>query len=146
MIRRCGKITDNAIKTKQQLPQICYKYLWLLGQFIQHSLFYLQSIRVPEPRELAPQYPHAQPAELINIQRELYGCQFDWRTGTLIVRYKDQKFDVSVEAKEIVADNVSNKMADLIGFDDKGFDFNSACNNAIGKIIEVIRDGNKPPL
>ena len=129
------------------MPQICYKYLWLLGQFIQHSLLYLQGIRVPEPRELAPQYPQANsPSELINIHRELYGCQFDWATGTLIVRYKDQKFDVSVEAKEIVANNISNKMADLIGFDDKGFDFNSACNIAIGKIIEMIRDGNIAPL
>jgi hypothetical protein len=131
---------------KQQLPQICYKYLWLLGQFIQHSLLYLQGIRVPEPRELAFQYPRAHPGELINIQRELYGCQFDWATGTLIVRYKDIQFDVSVEAKEIVANNISNKMVDLLGFDDKGFDFNSASNDAIGKIIEKIRDGNKAPL
>lgn len=122
------------------MPQICYKYLWLLGQFIQHSLLYIQGIRVPEPRELTPQYPGALPAELINIHRELYGCQFDWRSGTLIVRYKEQKFDVSGEAKAIVADNISSKMADLIGFDDKGFDFNSACNNAVG-IIEKIRDG-----
>jgi len=64
----------------------------------------------------------------------------------VIVRFKDNRFDVSAEAKEIVANNISNKLADLIGFDDKGFDFNSACNNAIGKIIEMIRDGNKTPL
>ncbi len=64
----------------------------------------------------------------------------------MIVSYEEHEFDVSVEAKEIVANNISNKMVDLLGFDDKGFDFNSASNDAIGKIIEKIRDGTKAPL
>lgn len=139
------KISDDLIHFENsELPQIYYKYLWLLGQFIQHSLLYLQGIRVPEPPELAFAYPDKHPGELINIQREFYGCQFDWDTGTLIVGYKDDQFDVSVEAKDIIAKNVSNRLEDVLGFDDKGFDFNHACDEAI-EIIENIKNGSKSP-
>ena len=128
------------------MPHIYYKYLWLLGQFIQHSLLYLQGIRIPEPPELKAVYPDKHPGELIDIQRELYGCKFDWKTGAVIVSYGDDIYDVSSEAKAIIAENVSNKLVDLLGFDDKGFNFNNACNLAVDSIIVAITHGEKKPL
>ncbi|MFX1298176.1 MAG: hypothetical protein ACFFD2_25400, partial [Promethearchaeota archaeon] len=90
------KISDKKVCSENSdLHRIYYKYLWLLGQFIQHSLLYLQGIRVPEPPELKIVYPNKNPADLINIQREIYGCKFNWETGALIVCYGDENFDIT---------------------------------------------------
>ena len=141
------KIPDEKIFSgNAELPRVYYKYLWLLGQFIQHALLYLQGIKVIEPPELKPFYPDKNMAELIDIQRELYGCKFNWKTGELIVKYAEKFFDISSEAKELIANNVSDQMVDLLGFDDRGFDFNKACNKAITKIIDNITNGQKNPL
>ena len=129
-----------------KFPHIYYKYLWLLGQFIQHSLLYVQGIRVPEPPELKEVYPDKNPAELIDMQRELYGCKFDWDTGSVIVNYKDEQFDVSEAAKEIVAVTANRDKIACCGFDDRGFDFNRACNIAVKAIIESIIAGQVKPL
>ena len=83
----------------------------------------MQGIRVPEPPELQEEYPDKNPAELINLQREIYGCKFDWKTGSVIVSYKEAQLDVTSEAMEIVANTASKNKVDLLGFDDKGFDF-----------------------
>jgi len=109
-------------------------------------LLYLQGVKIPDPPELKQIYPDKNPVELIEIQREIYGCKFDWKMGSIIVVYKDAQFDVSLEAKEIVANTTSDKLVDLLGFDDKGFDFNTACNTAIKKIIDNITNGDKKPL
>jgi len=129
-----------------EFPHLYYKYLWLLGQFVQHSLLYLQGIDIPEPPELKSLYPDKSPAELINLHRDLYGCKFNWKTGMLIVKYGKNQFDISIEAKEIIINNVSDKLSDCIGFDDRGFDFNRACKSAIRKIIELITNGQKQPI
>ncbi|MFX1295525.1 MAG: hypothetical protein ACFFD2_11840 [Promethearchaeota archaeon] len=141
------KISDNKYQSENfELHQVYYKYLWLLGQFIQHSLFYLQGIRVPDPPELKMFYPDKEPAELINIHREIYGCKFNWKTGDLIVSYRNNQFNISLEAKKIIANNVSNKLVDLLSFDDNAFDFNSACDKAVKNIIDSITNGQKKPL
>ena len=101
---------------------------------------------MPEPPELQEEYPDKNPAELINLQREIYGCKFDWKTGSVIVSYKDAQFDVTSEAMEIVANTASKNKVDLLGFDDKGFDFNTACHVAIKNIIDDILSGQKESL
>jgi hypothetical protein len=141
------KISDKKyIPEDSGFPQVYYKYLWLLGQFVQHSLLYLEGVRVPEPPELKPLYPDKDPAELINLQRELYGCQFDWDTGSVIVKYHDSVFDISTEAKKITIQYASKHLADLLGFDDNGFDFNKACTKAVEIIINHITSGQKKPM
>ncbi len=128
------------------LPRFYYRFVWLLGQFIQHSLLSHQGIRVPDPPELRSIYPNKNPAELINIQRELYGCKFNWYTGALVVSYGESDFDITVEAHEIVANNVDGKITNYIAFDTRGFDFNQACFRAVTEIINQIRTGQKVPL
>ncbi|NVM31498.1 MAG: hypothetical protein HWN65_21850 [Candidatus Helarchaeota archaeon] len=146
-IVKVKKISDiKDIQDEVNLPHIYYKYIWLLGQFIQHSLLYLQGVRVPDPPELKERFPDKNPAQLIDIQREIYGCKFNWETGSLIVCYKDDLFEITSEAKEIVAANVTSDLAACCGFDDRGFDFNRACNKAVEKIIENITSGETQPL
>lgn len=128
------------------LPRIYFKYLWLLGQFIQHSLLYLQGVRVPEPPELKEQFPDKNPAELINLHREIYGCKFDWKTGALVVSYQESQFEVTAEAEKIVSRTINPDIIACCSFDDRGFDFNTACNEAVKDIIEVIKSGEMEPL
>jgi hypothetical protein len=128
------------------LHPVYYKYIWLLGQFIQHTLLSFQGVRIPDPPELKEFYPDKNPAELINIQRELYGCQFDWETGELIVKYDENLFDISVEASKIIAENVSGNVVDCFSFDDNGFNFYKASRQAVEDIINYIKNGEKKPL
>lgn len=143
-MRKISDVKDAQDET--DLPHRYYKYLWLLGQFIQHSLLYLQGVRIPDPIELKDSFPDKNPAELIDIQREIYGCKFNWKTGSLVVCYKDDQFEISSEAKEIIAKTVSNNIVDLLGFDTRGFDFNRACSEAVENIIECIKKGQMQPL
>lgn len=143
-VRKISK--PNELERDSILPHRLYRYLWLLGQFIQHSLLYLQGVRIPDPPELKDVYPDKDPAELINIQHELYGCKLDWNTGTLIVVYKDNQYDISSEAQNIVATTANDDMLAICSFDDRSFDFNTACSEAVKKIIESITTGQIAPL
>lgn len=136
----------NEPKSDVILPHRLYRYLWLLGQFVQHSLLYLQGVHIPDPPDLKEAYPDKNPAELIDIQRELYGCKLNWKTGSLIVVYENSQYDISVEAQKIVAATANDDMLACCSFDDRSFDFNTACNEAIKKIIENITTGQKAPL
>ncbi len=143
-VKTISKSNDKPLESI--LPHRLYRYLWLLGQFIQHSLLYLQGVRIPDPPELKEQYPDKNPAELINIQHELYGCKLNWETGTLIVVYKDNQYDISSEAQKIVAATANDDMLAICSFDDRSFDFNTACNEAVKNIIENITTGQMVPL
>ncbi|NVM54094.1 MAG: hypothetical protein HWN66_10375 [Candidatus Helarchaeota archaeon] len=137
---------SNEIQEETNLSHIYYKYLWLLGQFIQHSLLYLQGVRIPDPPELKKRFPKKNAAELINLHREMYGCKFNWKTGSLIVVYKDDQFEISSEVKEIVANNIKADFIACCGFDYRGFDFKKASSTATKKIIENITTGQLKPL
>ncbi|MHA1278105.1 MAG: hypothetical protein ACTSQI_12425 [Candidatus Helarchaeota archaeon] len=140
------KISNESIRADSKLPRFYFRFVWLLGQFIQHSLLSHQGIRVPDPPELKSLYPNKTPTELINIQRELYGCKFNWNTGALVVSYGENNFDITLEAQEIVAKNVDGKITTYIAFDTHGFDFNRACLHAETEIINQIKNGQKVPL
>lgn len=143
-MKKISEVNDK--QDEVNLPHVYYKYIWLLGQFIQHSLLYLQGVRIPDPPELKESFPDKSPAQLIDLQREMFGCKFNWETGSLIVCYKDDQFEISSEAKEIVAANVTSNRAACCGFDDRGFDFNRACNKAVEDIIENITNGQMQSL
>ncbi|MHA1264111.1 MAG: hypothetical protein ACTSRS_02650 [Candidatus Helarchaeota archaeon] len=138
--------TKNNDFEEIDLPNRYYKYLWLLGQFIQHSLLYLQGIRIPEPPELRVRFPDKSPAELIDLHRDLYGCRFDWATGSLIVCYKDDRFEITTEAKKIVATTINPDRIACCSFDDRGFNFNQACGMAVDEIITCITSGKFKPI
>lgn len=144
---RCDKISEKKeLDNSSDLPRFYYRFVWLLGQFIQHCLLSTQGIRVPGPPELKSIYPNKNPAELINIQRALYGCKFDWATGALIVSYGEKNFDITSEVQEIIANTVDGRITDYIAFDTRGFDFNQACNYAVTHVINQIQAGVKPPI
>lgn len=118
---------------------------WLLGMFVQHSLLAKEGIKVPSPPEMMELCPGIDIVEAINLQRTIYGAEVDWERQTIIVRYKDKRYNITRLIIDIVNEFTYGDRIDEISIDTKGFDFKSAASCAQENIIEKIVSGELPP-
>jgi len=114
--------------------------MWLIGQYIQKSLYSKDGTAVCSIKELAVDYPSLELGELINKHRELFGVNFDWDSSTCVVRYRNKEFDITDEIYTIVVNNLDKEWINNIGFDTKGFDINNAFSEANRTIIDTITE------
>jgi hypothetical protein len=118
---------------------------WLLAMFVQHSLLAKEGIKVPSPLELMQLHPGIDIVEAINLQRQIYGADVDWENQTIIVRYKDKRYNITSLVIDIVNEFTYGNLVDELSIDTKGFDFKSAARCAQENIISKIVSGELPP-
>lgn len=118
---------------------------WLLGMFVQHSLLAKEGINIPSPVEIMMSNPGINIVEAINLQRQMYGAEVDWENQTIIVRYKEKRYDITKLIIEIVNEFTYGDRVNELSIDTKGFDFKSAAGRAQENIISKIVSGELPP-
>ncbi|NVM03728.1 MAG: hypothetical protein HWN67_15460 [Candidatus Helarchaeota archaeon] len=123
------------------LPKIYFKFFWLLGQKVQHSLLLREGIDIPSPDELRGKFRTT--SDMLNYRQSKFGCKFDWNSK-LFVTYKGRSYNIFKEIKEIITECITGDIKDAIGFDVRGIDFPRACKMANSRIIDkIVSDGSE---
>lgn len=133
------------------LNQIYFKYIWLIGQYIQKLLYSLEGKKTKTPLELVGEkkFYDLDPNEKIKIMtnsinqiHKEYGCKFNWK-DKLIVEYKGKEFEIFKELKEIVINCIIGDEMDALDFSTSGIDFNKACKEASRYLVHEIIEKEK---
>jgi hypothetical protein len=102
---------------------------WLIGTFVQHLLLRIEGTKMKTMDDLRMEDPTLSIADSINLHRDLYGPMMDWDNRKVLVRYKDEEYDISEEAGKIAEKWITSE---------EGFQMVYAFNEAVETIIVKI--------
>lgn len=116
-----------------------------MGMFIQHTLLFIEGIKIPSVEEILNSSPELTVADAINLQRDIYGAEIDWDSLRIIVRFRGKRYDITEALIKIVNENSYGETIDELGMDTRGFNFLGAIREAQRKIISKIVSGEMAP-